>query len=221
MAERRSPIWRQLAQLPAIQRPRMGPRRTGPVLVLAVPIPGALSDSYSSCVAMPLGHLEWTFFWAGVAVLGVLVMTIALDRYEVSASPAKSTPTAQANARPAALPKRPVAPPPKQKSKPTPQPTPREPRPVVSPKKASPAFVLSATRGDSWLSIRAGSSTGRVLYEGLLTRGRILRYRAPRLWVRFGAAANVDVRVGQRKTRLPFGTADVLLDRSGRAQLQP
>jgi hypothetical protein len=172
---------------------------------------------------MPAGRLEWTLFCAGVAALGLLVMTFTLNRYQRSDGLAKSPPTTQTSARPAAPPTRPVAPPPppKQEPKPSPQPTPREPPPVVSPKQASPAFVLSATRGDSWLSIRAGSSTGRVLYEGLLTQGRTLRYRAPKLWVRFGAAANVDVRVGQRKTQLPSGTADVLLDRSGRAQLQP
>jgi hypothetical protein len=82
-----------------------------------------------------------------------------------------------------------------------------------------PTFTFAATRGATWLSIRVGSSTGKPLFEGLLTRGRTLRYRANTLWVRFGAATNIDVRVGARRVRLPYGTADVEIDRRGRAEL--
>lgn len=82
---------------------------------------------------------------------------------------------------------------------------------------AEPRWVrLLAARGDCWLSVRRGSETGEVLYEGLLRRGASLRFRLRSLWIRMGAPWNLDVRIGGRRLAgLPDRTGNVLLTSSG------
>ncbi len=91
-----------------------------------------------------------------------------------------------------------------------------KPKAPVSSARASRAqsnvFVVSAARGDCWVQARAGSGTGRVLFEGVLARGRSVRLEATRVWLRLGAAANVDMVVDGRPRALPPGTVDVLVD---------
>ncbi|MGH2799315.1 MAG: helix-turn-helix domain-containing protein [Thermoleophilaceae bacterium] len=56
-------------------------------------------------------------------------------------------------------------------------------------REGSPALarlVVTAARGDCWLSVRAGSRDGRVLYEGTLREGDSLRFARKRLWIRMG-----------------------------------
>ena len=78
------------------------------------------------------------------------------------------------------------------------------------------SVVLTAARGDCWLSLRAGSADGRVLYEGVLVRGRSVRARAPRLWIRLGAGANVDMAVnGNKAAPLDAGTGHVVVGPAG------
>lgn len=92
--------------------------------------------------------------------------------------------------------------------------TTRVPAPVPRPRRA--VVSIRATRGEAWFSARAGSEGGRVLYEGILPRGRTLRLESRRLWIRFGAASNVDVRIDGRPSPLPlFGTFDAVVDRAG------
>jgi hypothetical protein len=67
-------------------------------------------------------------------------------------------------------------------------------------------LVVRAARGDCWLEARLRSPTGDVLYRALLRHGRTVRFRAPVLWVEFGAGANVEVRVNGRLQRLPKRT---------------
>jgi hypothetical protein len=87
--------------------------------------------------------------------------------------------------------------------------------PPAAPSKAY-AFAFVAARGDSWLSVHAGSFRGRVLYEGLLHEGEHVRLRARRLWVRFGGASDFDVYVNGRRAKLPlFGTYDAYVTRRG------
>lgn len=77
-------------------------------------------------------------------------------------------------------------------------------------------LVLTATRGDSWLVVRAGSETGELLYEGTLTTGRALRFVRKRLWLRVGAPANLEVRLnGEPAKGFPRSTADVLVTPRG------
>jgi cytoskeleton protein RodZ len=77
-------------------------------------------------------------------------------------------------------------------------------------------FVVSAARGDSWLVVRAGSNHGKVLFAGVLKQGRSLRLQGARLWVRLGAATNLDVSVnGSRPDAELYGTLDALVTPSG------
>lgn len=62
-------------------------------------------------------------------------------------------------------------------------------------------LAVTATR-TSWLELRRGSRTGRVLYSGELPAGHSLHVSAPRIWARFGAAANLDIVVDG--TRIPL-----------------
>jgi hypothetical protein len=72
-------------------------------------------------------------------------------------------------------------------------------------------LVLKAARGDCWLSVHAGTPDGNVLYEGVLTNGRTISVKGARLWVRLGAAANLDLTLNGRKVAaLPAGTFDVV-----------
>jgi hypothetical protein len=54
---------------------------------------------------------------------------------------------------------------------------------------------VTAARGECWVAVRAGSGDGRTLYQNVLAAGHTIRFSAPRLWVRLGDAANVDLRV--------------------------
>lgn len=69
--------------------------------------------------------------------------------------------------------------------------------------------VIRAVRdGGSWVELRRGSSTGKVLFAGSLAPGgRMLHFSAPRLWARFGAAANLAITVDGKPLALQ-GTFD-------------
>jgi hypothetical protein len=64
-----------------------------------------------------------------------------------------------------------------------------------------------AAAGSSWLEVRRGSSTGAVLFSGVLDGGRTIRFRGPRLWARFGAAGNLRITQDGRPVPLQ-GTYD-------------
>jgi hypothetical protein len=87
--------------------------------------------------------------------------------------------------------------------------------PTPAPRKAAAPgprrITIRAARGDCWIDAHAVSATGRVLYYGLLRRGRMLRLRAPRVWVRFGFAPNVVVRVNGRLRRVSNATSSIVL----------
>ena len=81
---------------------------------------------------------------------------------------------------------------------------------------AASTLVVTAARGDCWLEIHASSAQGDVLYEGVLTRGDARTFTGKKLWVRLGAAENLDVTLnGRRVDNLPQGTADVLVTSRG------
>lgn len=77
--------------------------------------------------------------------------------------------------------------------------------------------VVRANRGDSWLEIRADSPQGKEVYAGVLAQGRVVRARAERVWLRLGAASNVDVLVNGRPVAPLFGTVAVTLTPRGLA----
>jgi hypothetical protein len=79
-------------------------------------------------------------------------------------------------------------------------------------------LIVAATRGSCWVSIRAGSPDGESLFEGVLEEGRTVRTTSTRLWIRLGAAANVDLTLNGRPVeQLPAGTID-LVATAGRVQ---
>jgi cytoskeleton protein RodZ len=92
-------------------------------------------------------------------------------------------------------------------------PTPRTPR------RAAPTtgrLVLAATRGDCWLSVRAGGREGRILYEGTVAAGEQVRVSGRRLWIRIGAPWNLDASLNGRVLRaLPADTGNVLVTSAG------
>ncbi len=79
---------------------------------------------------------------------------------------------------------------------------------------AAPALatvVVTAARGDCWISARLGSESGRVLEERLLAQGESVTLRGTRVWMSIGAAANVDVTVNGEDRELQSGTVAVVL----------
>lgn len=96
----------------------------------------------------------------------------------------------------------------------TPTPRPAAPKRVASP--ARGRLLLVAARGDCWLSVRAGSREGRVLYEGMLRQGETARAAGSRLWVRIGAPWNLDASWNGRALRgLPADTGNIVVTRAG------
>lgn len=73
------------------------------------------------------------------------------------------------------------------------------------------ALTITATRGDCWVEVRAGSATGEAHYAGTLASGSSLRFNRPKLWLRLGAASNVDVVVNGEPSTVPPGTVELTL----------
>ena len=72
-------------------------------------------------------------------------------------------------------------------------------------------LVVTATRGESLLAVRADSEDGKALYEGVLVRGRSISLFGPQLWIRLGAAENVDLTLDDRPVeRLQAGPIDLI-----------
>jgi hypothetical protein len=145
-------------------------------------------------VVKPLGSFEWGVVLTGGAIVSTTVLFYAFgwDRTSVEA-PEPVTVEVKAAVTP---PTRAVVAAPVAKPKPRPRST----------------FAVTAARGDSWLQIRAGSYSGRTLYEGVLPLGETVRLRSQRLWIRYGAASNVELTIDGRPARLPaFGTFDAFV----------
>jgi hypothetical protein len=72
-------------------------------------------------------------------------------------------------------------------------------------------LVVRASRGDCLLSVHADSEEGESLYDGVLIQGRSISLFGRRLWIRLGAAENVDLTLdGRPVERLPAGSLDLL-----------
>jgi Domain of unknown function (DUF4115) len=77
-------------------------------------------------------------------------------------------------------------------------------------------LVITADGGESWVEAHSGSQGGPLLFQGTLTRGRILRLAAERIWVRLGAASNLSLELNGRRAPLELeGTLDVLVTPKG------
>ena len=62
---------------------------------------------------------------------------------------------------------------------------------------------LRATRGDSYMIVRQGSSLGEMLYQGTLERGQKKFFDGRVLWVRLESPQNLLVKRNGNKVRLP------------------
>ena len=71
--------------------------------------------------------------------------------------------------------------------------------------------IVTAARGDCWISARLGSETGKVLDERILAQGESMTLRGAQVWMSIGAAANVDVTVNGQDRELKSGTVAVVL----------
>jgi hypothetical protein len=83
---------------------------------------------------------------------------------------------------------------------------------------AHPALTLTAVRGSCWLLVRVGSSLGRTVYEHTLQSGQTVRFglRTP-LWLRVGAAWNLDAKIGRHdvSASLPATTGNLFATATG------
>jgi hypothetical protein len=67
-------------------------------------------------------------------------------------------------------------------------------------------LVVLAARGDSWMEVRSGSSSGRLLYSGTLEQGQRKSFEGRRLHLALAKPENVAIRVGGRPADLPAGS---------------
>jgi hypothetical protein len=78
--------------------------------------------------------------------------------------------------------------------------------------------LVVASRGDSWLWVRSGGSSGPTVYEGTLVEGKTLpvSLKAGAVWIDIGAPWNLDVHLGGKVVSgLPSQAGIVLLNRRG------
>jgi hypothetical protein len=71
--------------------------------------------------------------------------------------------------------------------------------------------IVTAARGDCWISARLGSENGPLLEERLLAQGESITLRGARVWLSAGAAANVDITVDGQEREIQSGTVAVVL----------
>ncbi len=78
------------------------------------------------------------------------------------------------------------------------------------------SLTIQATRGDSWVEVRLGSSTGRLLQVGTMNKGSSSTVQGSRLWVRFGNVGNLDLLVNGKPVHPShLGTITVIVTPSG------
>ena len=84
--------------------------------------------------------------------------------------------------------------------------TPQQQQPAPAPQTAGTARLeLRATKGDSYMVVRAGSAVGEgnTLYEGTLERTQKQRFDSRVLWLRLESPQNVLVRLNGNRIKLP------------------
>jgi hypothetical protein len=74
--------------------------------------------------------------------------------------------------------------------------------PAAPPKPRTVRLTIAASDKASWVEVRKGSKTGRILYAAELPAGAKIHFSAARLWARFGAAGNVTVAADGRPVAL-------------------
>jgi hypothetical protein len=66
----------------------------------------------------------------------------------------------------------------------------------------SARLELRATRGDSYMIVRARSAIGNVLYQGTLEKGQRQRFDGKVLWLRLETPRNVLVKLNGNRVKL-------------------
>jgi cytoskeletal protein RodZ len=82
----------------------------------------------------------------------------------------------------------------------------------------SPAFaVLKATRGRSWLQVRANGANGKLLFQGFIEQGTTKKFTLDsKVWVRLGRPDLLDLSVaGKNVTARGANPANLMLTRAG------
>jgi cytoskeletal protein RodZ len=74
-------------------------------------------------------------------------------------------------------------------------------------------LVVRAEGGSSWMEVRAGSASGRLLYTGTLEKGQRKEFAARRLQLVLAQPENVLVRLNGNRKNLPDGTAFTVTSR--------
>lgn len=73
---------------------------------------------------------------------------------------------------------------------------------TAAPPAKTPLLALRGLRGTSYVRVRSGSATGRILYAGTLGRGDVQRFEQARLWLQIASPRNVRVVVAGRTVPL-------------------
>lgn len=146
-----------------------------------------------------------------IVLFTITAVVLALAVREASRDHS-AAPTANVAALPAEglVPFRPVT---------TPTVAPAPTKPKLRPKPAPTRLLLTATGGESWLTARAGSAAGKVLYTGVLPQGRSVSVQAKQLWLRFGGAANLTAQLNGKRLELLPGTYSALISPAGLQQV--
>jgi hypothetical protein len=88
--------------------------------------------------------------------------------------------------------------------------------PAAQPRPRLARLVLVAARGNCWLLVRDGSEAGPILYQGVLSQGKSLRFARRHLWIRVGAPWNLDARLnGTTIATLRPDTGNLLVTSTG------
>ena len=74
-------------------------------------------------------------------------------------------------------------------------------------------LVVRAVGGSSWMEVRSGSTSGRLLYSGTLEQGDRKEFEGRQLQLALAEPQNVSVRLNGNRTQLPSGTAFVVTAR--------
>jgi len=74
-------------------------------------------------------------------------------------------------------------------------------------------LVVRASGGSSWMEVREGSASGRLLYTGTLEKGQSKEFAARRLQLVLAQPENVLVRVNGNHKSLPNGTSFTVTSR--------
>jgi len=163
---------------------------------------------------VPRSWGEWAIFGLGLALAGFFVV-LTVRGHHSGTSDARSgvvlgTTTVATVSTQATTPPRGAV----SRSLPTAPATTSEP--VTTSVEGPPVvLLLTAARGDAWFEVRAGSPTASLLFSGILPAQSTRRFSGSKLWIRFGAAGNLDARLNGKPLPLPIGTYDATIVPSG------